>query len=315
MILVTGGAGFIGSNIVKALNNMGREDIIIVDKDLGKNNKFKNLIGLKYLDFIDRRIFLSIVNSKSIMSEVDLVIHQGACSDTTQTDSSYIMDTNYDFSKMLLYMCIEYNIDFIYASSAATYGLSTDCKVNPDNEFPLNIYGFSKLAFDEFVRRQIKHSSNKIIGLRYFNVYGPGEQHKGRMASVPYHMYKQIQENHQYKLFEGSDNFKRDFIYIDDVVKVTLFFAFNKDVIQGIFNCGTGIVRSFKEMGNIVETCFTPSPLCEIIPFPNDLEGKYQTFTKADISPLRDMGYRYSFTTLEDGIMKYYSRLKKENVQ
>lgn len=315
MIIVTGGAGFIGSNIVKALNDMGRNDIIIIDH-LGKGDKFKNLIPLKYIDYIDRKSFLANTEFyQSLMYNIDFVIHQGACSDTTEKDGSYIMGVNYDFSKILLEMCIESGTSLIYASSAATYGLNGDCKVDPKYEEPLNLYGFSKLSFDRYLRYRIKDESINVVGLRYFNVYGPGESHKGRMASVPYHIYNQIRENHSYKLFKGSNRFKRDFIYIDDVVKVTLFFAFNKDIIQGIFNCGTGIVRSFKEMGDIAETCFTPSPRCEEIPFPSDLNGKYQAFTKADISSLREIGYEDSFITLEDGMKKYYERLKEQHVQ
>lgn len=305
MILVTGGAGFIGSNIVKALNERGYEKIIITD-DLTDNRKHRNLNKLKFYDYIDYRDFLSVMDD----IELKVIFHQGACSDTTATDGRYVMDVNYDYSKALLMHSIENKIRFIYASSASVYGDGKHGFIEKEEcEYPLNVYAFSKYQFDRFVRINKKHFTKQVAGLRYFNVYGPQENHKDKMSSVAYHMFRQYKKGESLKLFEGSDKFLRDFIHVDDVVSVNMFLFENKKV-NGIFNCGTGKAESFMTVARTVKSVYKDAKL-ELISFPDELKGKYQEFTEADLTELRDAGYDKSFMDVEAGVSKYMETLEK----
>lgn len=309
MIIVTGGAGFIGSNLIKGLNDLGRKDIIVVD-NLGTSQKYLNLNRLSYYDYIDKADFLDRLPS---LGKIDLILHQGACSATTELDANYLIHNNYEFSKTLLHYSLDNNVPFIYASSASVYGNGDDGFVEkPECEYPLNGYAFSKTIFDNYVRRVVDFSNPKsqVVGLRYFNVYGPQENHKGSMASVPFHFFHQYNAKGEINVFEGSENFVRDFIFIEDVVKVISFFI--ESGKSGIFNCGTGETRSFMDMANIFAD---QNDKCKInpIPFPDHLKGKYQTYTKADLKQLKEVGYKNSFYTLEEGIAKYLHLLKSSN--
>ena len=307
MIIVTGGAGFIGSNIVRALNERGREDILVVD-NLDNAEKHRNLNALFIADFVDKREFLGLLPT---LGKVDAIFHQGACSSTTETDGRYMMNNNYHFSKTLLHHCLEHTIAFLYASSAAVYGNGKNgFREERASEYPLNVYAFSKFMFDNYVRRirQQHNPTSQILGLRYFNVYGYQENHKGSMASVVFHFYRQLQEGNPMKLFEGSEDFRRDFIFIKDVVDVNMHFYDNGQ--SSIYNCGTGHARSFIDIARIIQT-LEPEAQIESIPFPDHLRGKYQTFTQADSHNLRESGYRTPFTSLEDGVTQYYEVLQK----
>ncbi len=307
MIIVTGGAGFIGSNIVKGLNDLGEDRIIVVD-NLKNAEKVKNLSSLKIYDYVDKEYF---VNNLESFKGVRVIFHQGACTNTMEGDGRYVMNNNYEYSKRLLNFCINSGIRFIYASSASVYGDGKrGFREERECERPLNVYAYSKFLFDEYVRRIMESSPVQIVGLRYFNVYGPGEGHKGRMASVVYQFYNQIKREGKIRLFEGSESFKRDFIYIKDVVKVNLFF-YEREKISGIFNCGTGRARSFLDIAEIMREIWGNVEI-EFIPFPEELKGKYQTYTCADLKRLREAGYKDKFTSLEEGIKDYIGRLREE---
>lgn len=339
MILVTGGAGFIGANIVKKLNESGREDILIVD-NLENSKKQINLNNLKFIDFVDKRDFISNIDSFKDLN-IEILFHQGACSNTMEYNGRYMIDNNYQYSKKLLHFALYKNIRFIYASSAAVYGNGDNgFKEVEECEYPLNVYGYSKLLFDNYVRKilksinvnndyfetlkkinnyfiyddyfnsvQNKENKFQIVGLRYFNVYGPMENHKGKMASVIYHFFNQIKSENTIKLFEGSENYKRDFIFVDDIVNINMFF-YQHPEISGIFNAGTGIERSFYDIAKIVNQKYSNSKI-EFIPFPEVLKGKYQAFTKADITKLKRVGYDNKFHSLEEGVNKYLDYLEK----
>lgn len=316
MIIVTGGAGFIGSNLVYGLNLRGVFDIIIVD-NLKNSIKQRNLNALKFLDFVDKRYF---IENLSKFKKAEVIFHQGACSNTMETDGYYMINNNYEYSKTILHHCITNNIRLIYASSASVYGNGLHgFSEKPESEYPLNIYAFSKYLFDNYVRmyfergklcyKSFKKKSTQIVGLRYFNVYGPQENHKNTMASTIFHFYNQIIKENKMKLFEGSENFLRDFVYVDDIVKINLFF-YEKEDLNGIFNCGTGKAESFLKIAKILQNFNTNSDI-EYIPFPDQLKGKYQTYTCADLTLLRNSGYIGDFTSLEEGIKKYYYYLKE----
>ena len=306
MIVVTGGAGFIGSNIVKALNEQGIEDIIVVD-NLGSTQKHRNLNGMHIADFIHKS---DLHKHLDRLKGADAIFHEGACSSTTESDGVYMMENNYEYSKMLLHFAIDNEIPFLYASSASVYGDGDNGFTEDRNcEYPLNVYAYSKFQFDNYVRSIFKKGMPKsqVLGLRYFNVYGFQENHKGSMASVPFHFFNQVNTEGKMKLFEGSDKFFRDFIFVEDVVKVNMFFY--KTAKSGIFNCGTGVERSFTDIAKKFQE-LSPGAVMETIPFPEHLKGKYQEFTKADTTALRAAGYEEKFYTLEEGVEKYYNKLK-----
>lgn len=313
MIIVTGGAGFIGSNIVKELNQRGRTDIIVVD-DLTDGTKFKNIADCEIADYIDYQDFLDKVQNDPQLPKIEAIFHQGACSTTTEWNGRYMMDINYEYSKVLLHYCLDYEIPFIYASSAAVYGAGTVFKEERQFENPLNVYGYSKFLFDQYVRRILPTAKSQIVGLRYFNVYGPRENHKGGMASVAFHFNNQIQKDGYVKLFEGCDGYAdgeqlRDFIYVGDAVAVNLWF-FDHPNKSGIFNTGTGRAESFNAVANAVID-FHQQGKIQYIPFPENLQGRYQSFTQADITNLRAAGFDAAFKAVAEGVKSYLEWLNK----
>lgn len=324
--VVTGAAGFIGSNIVRALNDRGVTDILAVD-DLQDSDKFVNLVDCHIEDYIDKHDFLEMVRAGALDGAVEAVLHQGACSDTTERDGRYMMRNNYDYSKTLLEFCTDEAVPFIYASSAAVYGARRSFRENPESEAPLNVYGYSKLLFDQYVRRHAAERTAQVVGLRYFNVYGNREQHKARMSSVAFHFFNQYRANGSVRLFEGSEGYadgeqRRDFISVDDIVRVNLFFL-DRPEASGIFNVGTGAAQSFNDVAvAVVNSCrvaagesrltleeMRAGGIVRYIPFPDDLKGKYQSFTQADISALRAAGYAGRFLTVEQGVGEYCAQL------
>ena len=307
MIIVTGGAGFIGSNIVAGLNEAGHDDIIVVD-DLSDGTKFVNIADLQVADYIDKDAFLTCIEAGEKIPRPTAIFHQGACSDTTEWDGRIMLGDNYDYSKRLLNYSLEHKIPFLYASSASVYGDGTVFHEDPVNEKPLNLYAYSKFLFDQYVRRCLPDAASQIVGLRYFNVYGPREQHKGKMASVAYHFDEQLRESGTVRLFEGCGKYgngeqRRDFVYVADVTAVNLWFHDNPQ-ISGIFNLGTGKSQTFNDVANAVIK-FHKRGNIEYIPFPVELEGRYQSFTQADISALRAAGYGESFRDVQEGVSDY----------
>lgn len=325
--IVTGAAGFIGANLVKSLNKSGFDDVIAVD-NLTKSEKFTNLAENKISDYMDKHVFLEAVKSRSL-SRPEAVFHQGACSNTMEGDGHYMMENNYRYTLELFRWCQEQRIPFIYASSAATYGASDTFKEELQYEKPLNVYGYSKFLFDQVLRREMeKGLSAPAIGLRYFNVYGPMEQHKGRMASVAFHQFHQFKQDGKVKLFEGCLGYpnggqKRDFVYVDDVVAVNMHFL--NQPVSGIYNCGTGRAQEFNDVSlTVVNTLreaqgkpqlsleeAVSSSAIEYIPFPEALVGKYQAFTQADLTNLRDAGCDVQFKTVQEGTRLYMLDLIK----
>lgn len=312
MYIITGGAGFIGSNLVRALNKKGINQIIVVD-DLTQGIKFKNLVDCCILDYIDKDDFLIKIQDAAFLQKIKAIFHQGACSTTTEWNGRYMMENNYEYSKKILHACLAASIPFIYASSAAVYGLTTTFQESPTYEAPLNVYGYSKLLFDQYIRRYLDDSKSQIAGMRYFNVYGPGENHKETMASVMYHFYHQLSSHHHVKLFEGCDGYangeqRRDFIYIDDIININLWLLENSHV-SGIFNVGTGLSRSFNDVARAMIAEFGQGDII-YSPFPAHLKGHYQSYTQADISLLKSKGYQQRFHCLEEGVQKYVAYLK-----
>lgn len=310
MIIVTGGAGFIGSNLVKALNASGERDIVVVD-DLTDGTKFVNLADCIIRDYIDMKNFLVRLNSPGF-GKVDAVFHQGACSDTTEWDGEFMMRNNYEFSKLLLEFCLNSDVPFLYASSASVYGAGPVFEESPENEKPLNLYAYSKCLFDRYVRRILPDVSSQVVGLRYFNVYGPREQHKKHMASVAYHLNNQLLDSGTVRLFEGSDGYsdgeqRRDFVYVDDVASVNLWMWQHPD-LSGVFNLGTGRSQTFNDVARAVLDHHGRGQI-KYIPFPEHLVGRYQSFTEADVSALRRAGYTEPFATVEEGVDRYLSQL------
>lgn len=316
MIIVTGGAGFIGSNIVKGLNARGRTDIIVVD-DLTLGRKFVNLVDANFVDYIDYQDFLELIRDNGFQHEkIDVIFHQGACSDTMEWDGRFMMRNNFEYSKELMLFCQSASIPFIYASSAAVYGGGQVFEEERQYEKPLNVYGFSKFQFDQCVRFYERDFVSQVVGLRYFNVYGPGEAHKGKMASVAFHHYNQIRETGVVKLFGEYDGYgpgeqTRDFVYIDDIVNINLFF-FDHPEISGIFNAGTGRSEPFNAIATAVINWFKRGEI-EYIPFPDSLKGSYQSFTQADIRKLRMVGYNEPFKTVAEGVAAYLEILGKSS--
>ena len=308
MIVVTGGAGFIGSNIVAGLNRIGRSDILVVD-DLSDGTKFKNIVDCQIADYMDKDDFLNAIRSQQrFAAPIEAIFHQGACSETTEWDGKFMMNINYEYSKILFHYCQEQQIPYLYASSAAVYGGSDTFKESLEHENPLNVYGYSKFQFDQYVRRFGNQLKSQVVGLRYFNVYGPREQHKNTMSSVAYHFNNQIKDGSNLRLFAGCDGYadgeqRRDFIYVADVVDVNLWLLDNPHV-SGIFNCGTGRSQSFNDVANAVIQWHKQGSI-EYIAFPDHLRGRYQSFTQADISALRATGYEKDFHTVEQGVKAY----------
>lgn len=315
MIIVTGGAGFIGSNIVKTLNQQGRTDIIIVD-NLSDGAKFRNIVDCDIADYWDKDDFLNSVQTNTGLSDkIDVIFHEGACSSTTEWNGKYMMQNNYEYSKSLLHYCLDHSVAFIYASSAATYGSTKQFTESREYEAPLNVYGYSKWQFDQYVRSLNLDGETQVVGLRYFNVYGPREQHKGSMASVAFHLHSQQLKGEKPKLFEGCDGYGdggqlRDFIYIEDVVAVNLW-LFAHPKVNGIFNVGTGKAQSFKDVAEAVID-FHQKGQIEYIPFPDHLKGSYQSYTQADMAKLRAVGYDAPFKTVQEGVALYLDWLSQK---
>ncbi len=328
-IVVTGAAGFIGSNIVKGLNEHGIDDIIAVD-DLTQGDKFRNLADLKIADYVDVDMFYDLF-AEGFFGKVEAVFHEGACSDTMETDGKYMMDNNYTLSCGLFNACQEHGTRLLYASSAATYGGSQTFRESPEFEHPLNVYGYSKLLFDQRMRRDcgkdFKRIKRQVAGFRYFNVYGPREQHKGRMASVAFHQFNQFRSEGKVKLFGdyggyGPGEQKRDFVFIDDVVAVNLWFLDHPEK-SGIFNLGTGRAQPFNDVAVAVVNALRPGAgpapldadataalgLIEYVAFPDALRGKYQCFTQADLSALRAAGCDHAFADVQTGVASYMAAL------
>jgi ADP-L-glycero-D-manno-heptose 6-epimerase len=314
MVIVTGGAGFIGSNIVKTLNERGCSDILVVD-NLSDGTKFKNIADCKILDYLDKEDFIQRVKAgNDFGASAEAVFHEGACSSTTNWDGRYMMRNNYEYSRELLHYCLKRRIPYLYASSASVYGDGTVFKEALEHEKPLNVYGYSKFLFDQYVRRILPGAESQIAGFRYFNVYGPREQHKGTMASVAFHFNNQLLAEGKVKLFEGSDGYgdgeqRRDFVHVSDVVGVNLWFMENPNK-SGMFNVGTGQGWSFNDVARSV-VGFHGRGDIEYIPFPEHLKGRYQSFTQADIGQLREAGCTISFKTVEEGVRSYMEWLNK----
>lgn len=315
MKIVTGGAGFIGSNIVKNLNDRGINDILIVD-DLTDGRKCRNLQGLDFYDYMDAQKFDRQMAENSFdCGYIDVVFHEGACSDTMQYDGRYMMNNNYEGSKNLLHYCIQREIPFLYASSASTYGTGKQgFREERECEEALNPYAYSKLQFDRYVSRYLGEINSQVVGLRYFNVFGPQENHKDRMASLIFQMYNKLRETGEITLFEGTDGYGngeqiRDFVYVNDVVNVNFYFWEHPEC-SGIYNCGTGEGHSFNEFVRfIIEYCGTGK--ITYIPFPEVLQGKYQSFTQADSTKLLEAGYNHGFTLLKEAVFEYLTLLGK----
>lgn len=325
-VVVTGAAGFIGSNIVKGLNARGIDHIIAVD-DLTQGDKFRNLADLKIADYIDADEFYAIF-AEGGFGKVEAVFHEGACSDTMEQDGKYMMDNNYGVSCSLFESCQERGTRLLYASSAAVYGGSDTFRETPQFERPLNVYGYSKLLFDQRMRRELgqdfKRAKRQVVGFRYFNVYGPREQHKGRMASVAFHQFNQFRDQGQVKLFGeyggyGPGAQTRDFVFVDDVVAVNLWF-FDHPEKSGIFNLGTGRAQPFNDVavavvntlkgGGVPDAAAAVSQgLLEYIPFPDALRGKYQCYTQADLTALRAAGCDHAFADVATGVARYMQDL------
>ena len=320
--VVTGAAGFIGSRIVEALNRAGVSDIIAVD-NLSRSSKVANLTRLEIADFIDKGEFLQRLDSFD--GAVEALLHQGACSDTMELDGRYMMENNYRYSKTLLDWCQEAEVPLLYASSGSVYGASSEFREERACERPLNVYGYSKFLFDQLVRRALPGNTAQIAGFRYFNVYGPNEAHKGRMASVAFHAYHQLLTTGKVQLFEGSAGYgngeqRRDFIHVDDVVDVNLWFLEHREV-SGIFNCGTGRAQTFNQLAAAAVNAMQGTEhssrelasrgLIEYISFPEGLKERYQSFTEADLTRLRAAGYRGEFRTVEQGVASYVAELRR----
>ncbi len=333
-VVVTGAAGFIGSNLVAGLNARGIDDIIAVD-DLTEGDKFRNLAGLQIADYVDADDFYELF-AEGAYGQMDAVFHEGACSDTMETNGKYMMDNNYSLSCELFHACQEQGTRLIYASSAATYGGSDRFVESPDCERPLNVYGYSKWLFDQRMRRELgadfSRAASQVVGFRYFNVYGPREQHKGRMASVPFHQFHQFGKDGRVQLFGayggyGPGEQMRDFIHVDDVVAVNLWFLDHPDH-SGLFNLGTGRAQPFNDVALAVVQAMqahhghrapadiqeaVAQQLVQYIDFPPALVGKYQCYTQADLSRLRHIGCHHEFADVATGVSRYMQWLSLQS--
>ncbi|MBK8918465.1 MAG: ADP-glyceromanno-heptose 6-epimerase [Betaproteobacteria bacterium] len=326
--VVTGAAGFIGANVVRALNERGVTRVIAVD-NLTRADKFKNLVDCEIADYLDKHDFIERIQAGHFDGEIDAILHQGACSDTMESDGRYMMENNYRYSTILLDWCLDQDVQFLYASSAATYGGGSVFREEREAEGPLNVYGYSKFLFDQVVRQRLAGgASSQVVGFRYFNVHGPRETHKGRMASVAFHHFNQLRAEGRVKLFEASHGYgngeqQRDFVFVGDVAKVNLFFLDHPEK-SGIFNVGSGRAQSFNDVAvATVNGCrrlggeapltleeIRQRGLLEYVPFPEALKGKYQAFTQADLARLREAGYSAPMATVEEGVSQYVEWLQ-----
>jgi len=325
-VVVTGAAGFIGSNIVRGLNARGETDVIAVD-NLTRGDKFRNLVDCRIADYIDKDEFLGRLADGDLDDDIAAIFHEGACSDTTAADGRYVMRNNYRYSVALLEHCQNNDIRFLYASSAAVYGAGNVFREDGAHDAPLNVYGYSKSLFDAYVRRALPDRTAQIAGFRYFNVYGPRERHKGRMASVVCHFFDEYRRDGRVSLFAGSGGYangeqRRDFVHVDDVVAVNLDF-YDHAERSGIFNLGTGDAATFNAVARAtINACrrFDGQPrrtLAELVedgtiayvPMPEVLRGKYQNFTQADMTRLREAGYAAPMLGVDDGVTRYVESL------
>jgi ADP-L-glycero-D-manno-heptose 6-epimerase len=321
VIIITGGAGFIGSNLIHQLNRAGERNILLVDNFAPAPNlsgpKFLNLVGAEFCDYMDKREFrAALKNGEFDTRRISAILHQGACSNTLEDDGRYMMDNNFTYSKELLHFALNRSIPLVYASTAAVYGASTDFTERAANERPLNVYGYSKLVFDNYVRRLMPTLKSTVVGLRYFNVYGPREQHKGRMASVIHHFTRQLKDTGTIRMFEGSGGYadgeqRRDFVFVKDLARINMFFGgllpdSPKKPVHAVVNAGTGEARTFKAVAEALMQVHGQGRV-EFIPFPGDLKDRYQHYTQADITQLRAAGYKAPFTALEDGVKQTFA--------
>ncbi|MEO8486943.1 MAG: ADP-glyceromanno-heptose 6-epimerase [Betaproteobacteria bacterium] len=322
LTVVTGAAGFIGANLVRALNARGEREILAVDR-LDGTDKFRNLVGLEFAEYLDADEFLMRIEDRDLDGEIAAVLHQGACSDTMERDGAFMMRNNYRYSARLLEHCQNEDVPFLYASSASVYGNGTTFVESRENEDPLNVYAYSKYAFDQLVRRTLPERTATIAGFRYFNVYGPREAHKGRMASVAWHFWSQLRADGHVRLFEGTGGIpdgeqRRDFVFVDDVVRVNLDFLDHPER-SGIFNVGSGRAESYNAVARAVVNAVRAAEgkgaatleslvgdgAIRYIPFPPSLAGKYQNYTKADLTRLRASGYAAPTETIDEGVARY----------
>ena len=312
MIVVTGGSGFIGTNLVRSLLKLNHKVLVVEELDRN-SHKFKNIDALDIVDCIGHNVFIRDLLNGKYKNKIEYIFHLGACSKTTEPDREYIMDVNLNYSKMLFEYAANNNIKMVYASSASVYGSGNIFREDQANESSLNHYSESKLLFDNYVRENLDKVDSQIVGIRYFNVYGPYEQHKEVMSSVIFHFYNQIKNTGKLKLFRGSHGYsdgeqRRDFVYVKDTIDIKIWFMQNN--ISGIFNVATGKSRSFNDVAKSVLDFFDSGHI-EYIDFPDGLEEQYQAFTEADLTNLRNVGYKGLSTELEDGIKSYLSFLSE----
>ena len=329
-IVVTGAAGMIGSNLIRALNERGETDIIAVD-NLTRGDKFRNLVDCEISHYLDKADFIGELVSGRWDGQITAILHQGACSDTMEHNGKYMMENNYQYTLALFEWCQSEEVQFLYASSAATYGDGKNgFHEDPECEGPLNVYGYSKLLFDQVLRQRWDDLSAQAVGFRYFNVYGPREWHKERMASVAFHHFNQYRASGKVKLFGeyagyAAGGHTRDFISVEDVVKVNLWFLDNAEIC-GVYNVGTGKAQPFNDVATAVINTFRAQEgksvltldqivgegLLEYTGFPDALKGKYQSFTEADLTLLREAGYEENFLTVEEGVQRYVTELLRK---